>query len=115
MRRASALGSAGEALAVLRHWAPRLAALLLAVTALGVALPAFLALDNALMLAVNDLGAGPEWLSPGARSPHAELRPPPRRHGGRRGDRPAPAPPCHRGRARRRRPGSGACALDPER
>jgi membrane-associated phospholipid phosphatase len=59
---ASPPGSAGDALAVLRAWAPRLAAVLLAVIALGAALPAFQPLDNALMLAVNGLGDGPDWV-----------------------------------------------------
>jgi membrane-associated phospholipid phosphatase/MFS family permease len=55
-------GSATEALAVLRAWAPRLSTLLLAAIALGLALPLFQPLDNALFLAVNGLGDGPEWL-----------------------------------------------------
>jgi membrane-associated phospholipid phosphatase len=55
-------GSAGDALAVLRAWAPRLSTLLLAAIALGLALPLFQPLDNALFLAVNGLGDGPEWL-----------------------------------------------------
>jgi membrane-associated phospholipid phosphatase/MFS family permease len=57
-----ASGSARDALAVLRGWGPRLAALLLAAIALGAALPAFQPLDSSLMLAVNGLGDGPEWL-----------------------------------------------------
>jgi membrane-associated phospholipid phosphatase len=67
---APAAGSAGDALAVLRAWAPRLAALLLAVVALGAALPLFQPLDNALMRALNGLGDGPEWLYQ-ALDPHA--------------------------------------------
>ncbi len=55
-------GSASEALAVLRGWAPRLSALLLAAIALGLALPLFQPLDNSLFLGVNGLGDGPEWL-----------------------------------------------------
>ena len=55
-------GSAADALAVLRGWAPRLSALLLAAIALGLALPLFQPLDNSLFLAVNGLGDGPEWL-----------------------------------------------------
>jgi membrane-associated phospholipid phosphatase/predicted MFS family arabinose efflux permease len=55
-------GSAADALAVLRGWAPRLSALLLAAIALGLALPLFQPLDNSLYLAVNGLGDGPEWL-----------------------------------------------------
>jgi membrane-associated phospholipid phosphatase/MFS family permease len=55
-------GSATDALAVLRAWAPRLSTLLLAAIALGLALPLFQPLDNALFLAVNGLGDGPEWL-----------------------------------------------------
>ncbi len=55
-------GSAGEAFVVLREWLPRLGALILAVIALGVALPVFQPLDNALGLAINGLGDGPEWL-----------------------------------------------------
>ena len=55
-------GSAAEALDVLRAWAPRLTTLLLAAIALGVALPVFQPLDNALCLAINGLGDGPEWL-----------------------------------------------------
>ena len=55
-------GSGAEALAVLRAWTPRLASLLLAVIALGAALPIFQPLDNSAMLAVNGLGDGPEWL-----------------------------------------------------
>ena len=57
-----AAGGAHEAFAVLRAWAPRLGALILAVIALGAALPVVQPLDNALMLAVNGLGDGPEWL-----------------------------------------------------
>jgi membrane-associated phospholipid phosphatase/MFS family permease len=55
-------GGAHEAFAVLRAWTPRLAALMLAVIALGAAMPVVQPLDNALMLAVNGLGDGPEWL-----------------------------------------------------
>ena len=58
----SAPGGGAEALAVLRAWAPRLASLLLAVIALGAALPVLQPLDNSLALAVNGLGDGPEWL-----------------------------------------------------
>jgi membrane-associated phospholipid phosphatase/MFS family permease len=54
--------SAGEALAVLRAWTPRLAALMVAVLALGAALPVVQSVDNSLALAINDLGDGPEWL-----------------------------------------------------
>jgi dolichol-phosphate mannosyltransferase len=53
---------AREAFGVLRAWSPRLAALILAAIALGAALPAVQPLDNALMLAINGLGDGPEWL-----------------------------------------------------
>ncbi len=63
-------GSAADALAVLRAWAPRLGALLLAAIALGVAMPLFQPLDNALFLALNGLGDGPEWLYE-AVDPHA--------------------------------------------
>jgi membrane-associated phospholipid phosphatase/predicted MFS family arabinose efflux permease len=55
-------GSAADALAVLRGWAPRLSTLLLAAVALGLAMPLFQPLDNSLFLAVNGLGDGPEWL-----------------------------------------------------
>jgi membrane-associated phospholipid phosphatase/MFS family permease len=55
-------GNAHEAFAVLRAWTPRLGALMLAVIALGAAMPVVQPLDNALMLAVNGLGDGPEWL-----------------------------------------------------
>ena len=47
---------------VLRAWTPRLAALTLAAIALGAAMPVFQPLDNALELAINGLGDGPEWL-----------------------------------------------------
>ena len=47
---------------MLRAWTPRLAALVLAVIALGAALPIFQPLDNELELAINGLGDGPEWL-----------------------------------------------------
>jgi membrane-associated phospholipid phosphatase/MFS family permease len=63
-------GTAADALAVLRAWSPRLGALLLAAIALGLALPLFQPLDNALFLAVNGLGDGPEWLYR-ALDPHA--------------------------------------------
>ncbi len=55
-------GSVGDALAVLRAWTPRLAALMLAVIMLGAAMPVFQPLDNALTLAINGLGDGPDWL-----------------------------------------------------
>jgi len=55
-------GTAAEAFGVLREWAPRLATLLLAAIALGAAMPIFQPLDNALELAINGLGDGPEWL-----------------------------------------------------
>jgi membrane-associated phospholipid phosphatase/MFS family permease len=61
-RAAAPESGAGEALAVLRAWAPRLAALTIAVIALGAAMPIFQPLDNSLTLAVNGLGDGPEWL-----------------------------------------------------
>jgi membrane-associated phospholipid phosphatase len=63
-------GTAADALAVLRGWTPRLGALLLAAIALGLALPLFQPLDNALFLALNGLGDGPEWLYQ-AVDPHA--------------------------------------------
>ena len=47
---------------VLRQWAPRLAALIGAALAVGLALPALQPLDNQLLLAVNGLGDGPDWL-----------------------------------------------------
>ncbi len=53
---------ARETFAVLRAWSPRLAALVLAVIALGAAMPVVQPLDNQMMLAVNGLGDGPEWL-----------------------------------------------------
>ena len=59
---ASGGGSAADAGEVLRLWVPRLAASLLAAIALGLAMPVFQPLDNALYLAVNGLGDGPEWL-----------------------------------------------------
>jgi undecaprenyl-diphosphatase len=59
---AAAPGGAREAFGVLRAWTPRLGALILAVIALGAAMPVVQPLDNALMLAVNGLGDGPEWL-----------------------------------------------------
>lgn len=55
---------------VLREWAPRLAAAMAAVLAIGAALPALQPLDNQLFLAVNGLGDGPEWLYQ-ALDPHA--------------------------------------------
>jgi dolichol-phosphate mannosyltransferase len=58
----AANGDAGEAFGVIRQWTPRLAALVLAVIALGAAMPILQPLDNALMLAINGLGDGPEWL-----------------------------------------------------
>jgi membrane-associated phospholipid phosphatase/MFS family permease len=61
-RNAPSPGGAHEAFAVLRAWAPRLGALIAAVIALGAAMPVLQPLDNALMLAINDLGDGPEWL-----------------------------------------------------
>jgi membrane-associated phospholipid phosphatase/MFS family permease len=63
-------GTAADALAVLRGWTPRLGALLLAAIALGLALPLVQPLDNALFLALNGLGDGPEWLYQ-AVDPHA--------------------------------------------
>ena len=60
--RSSERGTAADAGAVLRQWAPRLAASLLAAIALGLALPVVQPLDNALYLAVNGLGDGPDWL-----------------------------------------------------
>jgi undecaprenyl-diphosphatase len=54
----------------LRTWTPRLALSITATVAIGVALPALQAIDNALFLAVNGLGDGPEWLY-GALDPHA--------------------------------------------
>jgi membrane-associated phospholipid phosphatase len=63
-------GTAADALAVLRAWAPRLGALLLAAIALGVAMPLFQPLDNAVFLALNGLGDGPTWLYE-AVDPHA--------------------------------------------
>jgi hypothetical protein len=56
--------SAADALAVLRRWAPRLAASLLAAIALGAGMAVFPPPDNALFLAVNGLGDGPDWLYP---------------------------------------------------
>jgi membrane-associated phospholipid phosphatase/MFS family permease len=55
---------------VLRQWAPRLAAALGAVLAIGAALPALQPLDNQGFLAINGLGDGPEWLYQ-ALDPHA--------------------------------------------
>jgi membrane-associated phospholipid phosphatase/MFS family permease len=61
-RSAASAGGAHEAFAVLRAWTPRLGALILAVIALGAAMPVVQPLDNTLMLAINGLGDGPEWL-----------------------------------------------------
>jgi membrane-associated phospholipid phosphatase/MFS family permease len=61
-RTTAPVGNAREAFAVLRAWTPRLGALLLAVIALGAAMPVFQPVDNALGLAINGLGDGPEWL-----------------------------------------------------
>ena len=61
-RTPAAAGGAHEAFSVLRAWTPRLATLILAVIALGAAMPVVQPLDNALMLAINGLGDGPEWL-----------------------------------------------------
>ena len=61
-RRVARTGGAAEAFAVLRDWTPRLAALVLGAIALGAAMPVVQPLDNQLMLAVNGLGDGPEWL-----------------------------------------------------
>jgi membrane-associated phospholipid phosphatase len=61
-RTPSTAGGAREAFAVLRAWTPRLSALILAVIALGAAMPVVQPLDNALMLTINGLGDGPEWL-----------------------------------------------------
>jgi membrane-associated phospholipid phosphatase/MFS family permease len=61
-RKRSDAAGAHEAFAVLRAWTPRLGALILAVIALGAAMPVVQPLDNALMLAINGLGDGPEWL-----------------------------------------------------
>jgi membrane-associated phospholipid phosphatase len=61
-RNTASAGGAHEAFEVLRAWTPRLAALILAVIALGAAMPVLQPLDNALMLAINGLGDGPEWL-----------------------------------------------------
>ena len=61
-RRPAPHGSAADAIAVLRAWAPRLGASLLAAIALGAALPVFQPLDNALYLGVNGLGDGPDLL-----------------------------------------------------
>ena len=58
----TASGGVNDALGVLRAWMPRLAALVLAVIALGAALPVFQPLDNALTVALNRPGDGPEWL-----------------------------------------------------
>ena len=59
-----------EGLAVLRAWAPRLAAALAAVLAIAATLPALQPLDNGMFLAINRLGDGPEWLYR-ALDPHA--------------------------------------------
>ena len=61
-RTPAAAGGAHEAFSVLRAWTPRLGALILAVIALGAAMPVVQPLDNALMLTINGLGDGPEWL-----------------------------------------------------
>jgi membrane-associated phospholipid phosphatase/MFS family permease len=61
-RKAPSEAGAHAAFEVLRAWTPRLGALILAEIALGAALPVLQPLDNALMLAINDLGDGPEWL-----------------------------------------------------
>jgi membrane-associated phospholipid phosphatase/MFS family permease len=47
---------------VLREWWPRVAAALAATIAIGALLPALQPLDNAVFLAINHLGDGPEWL-----------------------------------------------------
>ena len=60
--RTARTGGAAEAFAELRDWTPRLAALVLGAIALGAAMPVVQPLDNQLMLAVNGLGDGPEWL-----------------------------------------------------
>jgi membrane-associated phospholipid phosphatase len=57
-------------LAVLREWSPRLAGMLAATIAIGLALPALQPLDNGLFHAINGLGDGPEWLYQ-ALDPHA--------------------------------------------
>jgi membrane-associated phospholipid phosphatase len=72
LRVARALASAGdpaseaargrEAFAELKAWTPRVATLVLAAIALGLAMPIFQPLDNSLALAINGLGDGPEWL-----------------------------------------------------
>jgi membrane-associated phospholipid phosphatase/MFS family permease len=46
----------------LKAWTARLTALVLAALALGLAMPAFQPLDNALLRTINGLGDGPEWL-----------------------------------------------------
>jgi membrane-associated phospholipid phosphatase/MFS family permease len=56
--------------AVLRNWAPRLAALVAASIAIGFALPIIQPIDDALFRAINGLGDGPEWLYQ-ALDPHA--------------------------------------------
>jgi dolichol-phosphate mannosyltransferase len=61
-RREPAGEGAAEVFAVLRSWLPRLGALLLAVIALGAAMPVFQPLDNLIELKINGLGDGPEWL-----------------------------------------------------
>jgi membrane-associated phospholipid phosphatase len=61
-RRPAHESGGSEAFGVLREWSPRLATLVLAVIALGAAMPALQPLDNALMLAINGLGDGPEVL-----------------------------------------------------
>jgi membrane-associated phospholipid phosphatase len=57
-------------LTALREWWPRLGVILAATIAIGAALPALQPLDNALFLAINRLGDGPEWLYQ-ALDPHA--------------------------------------------
>jgi membrane-associated phospholipid phosphatase/MFS family permease len=55
---------------LLGEWAPRLAAGLGAVLAIGALLPALQPVDNQLFLAINRLGDGPDWLYQ-ALDPHA--------------------------------------------
>jgi dolichol-phosphate mannosyltransferase len=63
-------GAPAGGLTALREWSPRLAAVIAATIAIGVALPALQTLDNALFEAINGLGDGPEWLYQ-ALDPHA--------------------------------------------
>jgi membrane-associated phospholipid phosphatase len=63
-------GAPAGGLTALREWSPRLAAVIGATIAIGVALPALQPLDNALFEAINGLGDGPEWLYQ-ALDPHA--------------------------------------------